>query len=147
MTRFVRLSLFVLCGAVPIAASAQSQTGAGGERTNARPGTPDDTKAGANSVGKVDPSSSPQRSGDANPTSKADPATEIRADEAVANVDINRATVEELKKLPGVDDGYAGKIIAGRPYTNKTQLKKILPKDVYKKLQSRVVTPKTRKLK
>ncbi|MEO6951450.1 MAG: helix-hairpin-helix domain-containing protein [Polyangia bacterium] len=144
MTRFVRLSLFVLCGAIPVAASAQSQTGAGGERTADRPGMPDDRKAGANSVGKVDPSSAPQHSGDADPTSKADPATEIREDEAVANIDINRATGEELKKLPGINDEYAGKIIAGRPYKNKRQLKKILPKDVYKKMQSRVVTPKAK---
>ena len=146
MTRFARLSLFVLCGAVPLAvAHAQSATGAGGERTADRPGVTDDVKAGAGSRGKVDPSSDPAHSGNANPTSKADPATEIRQDENSANnVDINRATVEDLKKLPLIDDAYAAKIIAGRPYKNKQGLKRVLPAKVYKKVQSRVITPKVK---
>lgn len=144
MTRFARLSLFALCGVIPVAASAQSQTNAGGERSAGRPGVPDDVKAGANATGKVDPSSDPARSHNANPLSKADPATEIKEDEAVANVDINRATPEELKKLPGIDDAYAAKIIAGRPYKNKQGLKRVLPAGIYKKAQSRVVTPKAK---
>jgi len=37
-------------------------------------------------------------------------------------VDINHATVEKLKTLPGVQDALAEKIIRNRPYANKTQL-------------------------
>ncbi|HEU5458154.1 MAG TPA: helix-hairpin-helix domain-containing protein, partial [Terracidiphilus sp.] len=40
-----------------------------------------------------------------------------------ALVDINSATEAELKALPGIGDVYAKKIMAGRPYANKTQLK------------------------
>lgn len=35
-------------------------------------------------------------------------------------VDINSATKEELKKLPGITEDEAAKIIAGRPYGSKT---------------------------
>ncbi len=37
-------------------------------------------------------------------------------------VDINSATSKELKKLPGITDTLAAKIIAGRPYGSKAQL-------------------------
>lgn len=37
-------------------------------------------------------------------------------------VDINSATSEELKKLPGIGDAEAAKIIAGRPYGSKAWL-------------------------
>lgn len=37
-------------------------------------------------------------------------------------VDINKASVKELKKLPGVTDEIAAKIVAGRPYASKADL-------------------------
>jgi len=37
-------------------------------------------------------------------------------------VDINSAPANALKKLPGIDDALAVKIIAGRPYGSKAQL-------------------------
>jgi competence protein ComEA len=37
-------------------------------------------------------------------------------------VDINSATAKELKKLPGIKDAEAAKIIAGRPYASKAWL-------------------------
>lgn len=40
----------------------------------------------------------------------------------VAPVDINSATKEELKAVPGITDAYADKIIAGRPYKSKAHL-------------------------
>lgn len=37
-------------------------------------------------------------------------------------VDINHASMEELKTLPGIQDALAAKIVRNRPYANKTQL-------------------------
>ena len=55
-------------------------------------------------------------------------------------VDVNNASKDELKTLPGVTDEYAAKIIAGRPYRSKAALgaDRIVPMTVYFLIKDRV---------
>ncbi len=71
------------------------------------------------------------------PMSKAKPADAA----SLAVVDINTASADELKAVPGIGDAYSAKIIAGRPYKAKSDLtqRKIMPAGVYAKVKDRLI--------
>jgi competence protein ComEA len=56
-------------------------------------------------------------------------------------MDINTASADQLKTLPGVTDDVAKKIISARPYTGKDQLLKqnLVDKDEYAKIRPLIV--------
>jgi DNA uptake protein ComE-like DNA-binding protein len=56
-------------------------------------------------------------------------------------LDINTATADQLKALPGMGAAYAERVIAGRPYTAKNQLatRGILPKGEYERIREMIV--------
>lgn len=63
-------------------------------------------------------------------------------------MDINTASADQLRSLPGMSDDLAKKIIAARPYTGKDQLLKqnIVDKDEYAKIRPLIVARQPKSL-
>ncbi len=56
-------------------------------------------------------------------------------------LDINTASPDELKALPGIGEAYAKKIAENRPYKRKDELvsKKIIPRATYDGIKGQII--------
>ncbi|NVN99040.1 MAG: helix-hairpin-helix domain-containing protein [Geobacteraceae bacterium] len=78
---------------------------------------------------------------------KADAAATAAKPAAEELIDINTATEEQLKKIAGIGDEYSKKIVAGRPYAKKDQLKsrKVIPDALYEKIKDKIIAKQPQK--
>lgn len=82
------------------------------------------------------------------PVATAKDVAQTKSTDAKAKlIDINSAGEAELKSVPGIGDAYAAKIIAGRPYANKAQLKSrnVLPANVYELVKEKIIARQIKK--
>ena len=74
-------------------------------------------------------------------TAPAPAKTDAKPAAKTALLDINSASADELKALPGVGDAYSKKIIDNRPYAKKDQLvsKKVIPEKTYQGIKDMII--------
>ena len=76
------------------------------------------------------------------PAAKTDTKPAEKKPEAKkALLDVNSASVDELRTLEGIGEAYSKKIVDGRPYARKDQLvsRKIVPQATYDKIKDQII--------
>src|SRR4029077_13490812 len=76
----------------------------------------------------------------------ASAAQAAAANPAADKLDINTATKDQLKELPGVGDAYSQKIIDACPSRAKNELvqKKIIPQATYDKIKDMIIAKQSK---
>jgi DNA uptake protein ComE-like DNA-binding protein len=79
--------------------------------------------------------------GASTPAKGSTKSTATKASASSSKLDINSATADQLKALPGIDAATAQKIIAGRPYHGKNDLvsKNIISKTEYDTIKDQII--------
>lgn len=74
----------------------------------------------------------------------AAPPTSARAPAPEARIDINRASVDQLMKVPGMTPIWAARIVRFRPYRTKVDLlqRGIVSAEVYTRIKDYVIAHK-----
>ena len=69
------------------------------------------------------------------------PSVSNAGDRADKLVDINSASEDQLKELPGIGDALASRIVKQRPYKRKDDLvdKKVIPEAAYERIKHQIV--------
>lgn len=77
----------------------------------------------------------------------AKPSAAAAATAPADKIDINTATIDQLKAFPGIGDAYSKRIVDGRPYTAKNQLltKGVLPAATYNKIKDQIIATHPKK--
>jgi len=86
-------------------------------------------------------SSTAPAAGSTKTSTKSSSSTSSKSSSSAGKLDINAATADQLKALPGIDAATAQKIIAGRPYHGKNDLvsKNIITKTEYDSIKDQII--------
>ena len=74
-------------------------------------------------------------------TARSQHKASAEAPSPAARIDINHASVDELRKIPGMTPTWAARIVRFRPYRTKADLLEhgILPSDVYDRIKDYII--------
>src|ERR1700680_531881 len=72
---------------------------------------------------------------------KSTTSSQASSTPATGQIDINTASADELKSLPGIGEAYSAAIIKNRPHANKRQLvsRKVIPQATYDKISDKII--------